>query len=212
MLRVSCMVFLFLGFVLSCLFRLLVTPFFGMPGWPFLYESETPEWKIHKERTMSKLPVRFARACWRLGSAAALVAVMLLVFQTPPADAAAPDRASLSIQTVCFTVHNTGDPLPSTLYGLRYTYGRPKKSTPAIVLVHGIASSTANWDFTPSWSVARRLALAGFVVISYDRLGFAKSHYDRPKGGDLLLTTNQRDILHQVVGEVKTANYTIAQE
>ncbi len=160
---------------------------------------------------MSKLHLRFARACWRVGGAAALVAVMLFVFQTPPAGAAAPASASLSIQTVCFTVHNTGDPLPSTLYGLRYTYGQPKKSTPAIVLVHGIASSTANWDFTPSWSVARRLALAGFVVISYDRLGFARSHYDRPKGGDLLLTTNQRDILHQVVGEVKTGNYTIAQ-
>src|SRR5437588_9243598 len=120
---------------------------------------------------MSKLHLRFARACWRAGGAAALVAVILFVFQTPPASAAAPASASLSIQTVCFTVHNTGDPLPSTLYGLRYTYGQPKDSTPAIVLVHSIASSTANWDFTPSWSVARRLALAGFVVISYDRLG-----------------------------------------
>src|SRR5436305_13738591 len=159
---------------------------------------------------MSNVHLRFVRACWRVGGAA-LVAVMLLVLQTPTASTAAPGSASLSIQTVCFTVHNTGDPAPSTLYGLRYTYGQPKKSTPAIVLVHGIASSTANWDFTPSWSVARRLALAGFVVISYDRLGFARSHYDRPKGGDLLLTTNQRDILHQLVGEVKTGKYSIAQ-
>jgi len=52
---------------------------------------------------------------------------------------------------------------------------------------------------------------AGFVVISYDRLGFAKSLYDRPKGGNLLLITNQRDMLHQLVGEVKSGNYTIAQ-
>ena len=159
---------------------------------------------------MSNVYLRFVRACWRVGGAA-LVAVMLLVLLTPAAGAATTGSSSLNIQTVCFTVHNTGDPLPSTLYGLRYTYGQPKDSTPAIVLVHGIASSTANWDFTPSWSVARQLARAGFVVISYDRLGFAKSLYDRPKGGDLLLTTNQRDMLHQLVGEVKSGNYTIAQ-
>src|SRR6266702_8181385 len=146
---------------------------------------------------MSKLHLRFARACWRVGGAAALVAVMLFVFQTPPAGAAAPASASLSIQTVCFTVHNTGDPLPSTLYGLRYTYGQPKKSTPAIVLVHGIASSTANWDFSPSWSTARALATAGYVVYSYDRLGYARSSYfDVPGGGETLTTRQHRRMLH----------------
>jgi len=159
---------------------------------------------------MSNVHLRFLHVCWRLAGAA-LVAVIFLVLLTPSAGAATTVNDELSVQTVCFTVHNTGDPLPSTLYGLRYTYGHPTNSTPAIVLVHGIASSTANWDFTPSWSVARQLALAGFVVISYDRLGFAKSLYDRTKGGDLLLITNQRDMLHQLVGEVKSGNYTIAQ-
>src|SRR5207248_3044059 len=162
-------------------------------------------------RTMSNVYLRFTRAYWRVVGVATLVAMLLLMFMTPSASAAPIGSESLNVQTVCFAVNNTGDPQPSILYGLRYTYGHPTDSTPAIVLVHGIASSTANWDFTPSWSVARRLALAGFVLISYDRLGFAKSHYDRPKGGDLLLTTNQGDILHQVVGEVKTANYTIVQ-
>jgi len=159
---------------------------------------------------LSDIYLRFVRACWRGGGAAAIVAVMLFVLQVPPAHAASTGNGGLSIQTVCFSVHNTGDPLPSTLYGQRYTYGHPKDSTPAIVLVHGIASSTANWDFTQSWSVARSLAQSGFVVISYDRLGFAKSYYDRPKGGDLILATNQRDMLHQLVGEVKSGNYTVA--
>lgn len=154
--------------------------------------------------------LRFMHVFYRLGGVAVLVAMLLLALHTP-VGAATPENAALNIQTVCFTVYNTGDPQPSTLYGLRYTYGHPTNATPAIVLVHGIASSTANWDFTPSWSVARRLAMAGFVVISYDRLGFAKSHYDRPKGGDLILITNQRDMLHQLVGEVKSGNYTVAQ-
>src|SRR5260370_9401218 len=158
---------------------------------------------------MSNVHLRFVRVCWHLGGAA-LVAVIFLVLLTPSAGAATTVNDERRVQPVCFTVHNTGDPLPSTLYGLRYTYGHPTNSTPAIVLVHGIASSTANWDFTPSWSVARQLARAGFVVISYDRLGFAKSHYDRSKGGNLLLITNQRDMLHQLVGEVKSGNYTIA--
>ena len=160
---------------------------------------------------MVKCHVYCVQAFGRMRGAAVRGARMLLALQTPSVYAATTGNSGLSIQTVCFTVYNTGDPLPSTLYGLRYTYGHPTDSTPAMVLVHGIASSTTNWDLTPSWSVARRLAMAGFVVISYDRLGFAKSHYDRPKGGDLILTTNQRDMLHQLVGEVKSGNYTIAQ-
>jgi pimeloyl-ACP methyl ester carboxylesterase len=135
--------------------------------------------------------------------------ILALVLLAAPARAAS-SAATVRVDTVCFSVHNTGDPLPSTLYGRRYTVGRPTASTPAIVLVHGIASSTGNWDYTPGFSVARRLAQAGFVVISYDRLGFANSHYDRPKGGQLITTPNQRDMLHQLVGEVKTAAYTVA--
>jgi pimeloyl-ACP methyl ester carboxylesterase len=116
-------------------------------------------------------------------------------------------RAAVRVQQVCFQVNNTGDPLPSRLYGLRYTAGPVTAATPAIVLVHGVASSTDNWDFSPSFSVARMLAQAGYVVFSYDRLGFAKSVYDRPKGGLLITTPNQRDMLHQVVGEVQRGDF-----
>src|SRR5215212_4882534 len=89
----------------------------------------------------------------------------------------------LQVATVCLPVT---DPLglPRTLYGKRYTTPTATSSTPAIVLVHGIASSTANWDFSPTWSTARALASAGYVVYSYDRLGYARSSYfDTPRGG-----------------------------
>ncbi len=164
--------------------------------------------------------MRRSHVSWRLAGTAALTLIVSVLLLAPSgavasaasaASAAASRSAAVSVQTVCFSVHNTGDPLPSTLYGLRYTSGHPTSATPALVLVHGIASSTANWDFSPSYSVARQLAQAGFVVISYDRLGFAKSVYDRPKSGQLLLTSNQRDMLHQLVGEVKTGAYTVAQ-
>ena len=114
----------------------------------------------------------------------------------------------MRVETVCFSVTNPAGS-QSTLYGQRYTDGRVSSTTPAIVLVHGIASSTEDWDFSPTWSVARALAAAGYVVISYDRLGYAKSSYfDHPDGGHTLTTAVQRHVLHQLVGEVKTGNYT----
>src|SRR4051794_4748590 len=113
----------------------------------------------------------------------------------------------LRIRTVCFPVTDpTG--LPRTLYGKRYALPAATPTTPAIVLVHGIASSTANWDFTPSWSTARALASAGYVVYSYDRLGYARSSYfDRPGGGETLTTREHRRMLHEVVQDVKSGGY-----
>jgi pimeloyl-ACP methyl ester carboxylesterase len=112
--------------------------------------------------------------------------------------------------SVCFTVTNPAGGA-STLYGKRYTYRRVTRRTPAIVLVHGIASSTANWDFSPSWSVARGLAKRGYVVYSYDRLGYARSGYfSQPGGGYTLTTSAHRRQLHDVVGEVKSGRYSTA--
>src|SRR3954451_15339088 len=111
------------------------------------------------------------------------------------------------VSTVCFGVTDPAG-RPRTLYGQRYARPGAKASTPAIVLVHGIASSTANWDFSPSWSVARTLAAAGYVVYSYDRLGYARSNYfDVPGGGATLTTSQHRRNLHEVVTDVKSGNY-----
>ena len=116
----------------------------------------------------------------------------------------------IRIATVCFSVTNPAGG-QSRLYGLRYSdvRGRVDPSTPAIVLVHGIASSTENWDFSPTWSVARALAAGGYVVYSYDRLGYAKSSYfSQPGGGDTLTTAAHRAELHQIVDEVHSGDYT----
>jgi hypothetical protein len=101
-----------------------------------------------------------------------------------PADAgAAPARVRIS--TACFEA--TGpDGSRASLYGQRFTTGAPTRSTPAIVLVHGVASDTRIWDAVPNWSVARRLARAGYVVIAYDRLGYRRSAYAGAGGGDAL--------------------------
>jgi pimeloyl-ACP methyl ester carboxylesterase len=116
----------------------------------------------------------------------------------------------VAITTVCFSVTNPAGG-QSTLYGLRYIDrgARVDSSTPAIVLAHGIASSTENWDFSPTWSVARGLAAAGYVVYSYDRLGYAKSSYfSQPGGGTTLTTAAHQAELHQLVEEVQTGAFT----
>jgi pimeloyl-ACP methyl ester carboxylesterase len=139
------------------------------------------------------------------------VVVTAALGMAPSAGAAEPRMKidpKLQVATVCLPVT---DPLglPRLLYGKRYNIPSATSSTPAVVLVHGIASSTANWDFSPSWSTARALATAGYVVYSYDRLGYARSSYfDVPGGGATLTTREHRRMLHQVVGDVKTGGYS----
>src|SRR4051812_12221300 len=146
----------------------------------------------------------------------ALSALALAAATAPhagPAAAAVPEMRidpRLRVDTVCFPVTDPAG-LPRQLYGKRYTTPSATSSTPAVVLVHGIASSTANWDFTPTWSTARALASAGYVVYSYDRLGYARSSYFDVPGGGLTLTTREhRRMLHQVVEDVKTGGYSTA--
>jgi len=116
----------------------------------------------------------------------------------------------MTVTSVCLPVSNPAGG-QSLLYGQRFTDGPTSASTPAIVLVHGIASSTENWDFSPTWSVARALASAGYVVFSYDRLGYANSSwYSQPGGGYLLTTQAHRAMLHDVVADVKDGSYGVS--
>jgi pimeloyl-ACP methyl ester carboxylesterase len=116
----------------------------------------------------------------------------------------------MQVASVCLPVTNPQGG-QSLLYGQRFTDGPVSAATPAVVLVHGIGSSTENWDFSPTWSVARALASAGYVVFSYDRLGYAASSYtDHPGGGYTLTTQAHRAMLHDVVGDVKAGGYRLA--
>ncbi|MBV9606243.1 MAG: alpha/beta fold hydrolase, partial [Solirubrobacterales bacterium] len=144
-----------------------------------------------------------------LSSAAAADAFALRV--TGPASAPRMVFAGrMRVASVCLPVTNPAGGR-SLLYGQRFTDGPVNSSRPAIVLVHGIASSTENWDFAPTWSVARALASAGYVVYSYDRLGYAKSNwYSQPGGGYMLTTQAHRSMLHDVVGDVKSGAYRVA--
>ncbi|HET6870352.1 MAG TPA: hypothetical protein VFH80_30850, partial [Solirubrobacteraceae bacterium] len=96
----------------------------------------------------------------RLAVALALAALLVLASSagaraftlrvTGPADA--PRMVfdgGMSVESVCLPVTNPAGG-QSLLYGQRFTDGPVSSTTPAIVLVHGIASSTENWDFSPT--------------------------------------------------------------
>ena len=156
-----------------------------------------------------------SRRLLRNHAAQAFLTIVACFAVSAPAASAANQPAMhfdshMQVVPVCFSVTNPAGG-QSALFGLRYTdsNGPVAPTTPAIVLVHGIASSTEDWDFSPSWSAARALAAAGYVVFSYDRLGYAASSYfDHPGGGYTLTTQAARDELHQLVGEVKSGGYT----
>ncbi|HEV7750846.1 MAG TPA: alpha/beta fold hydrolase [Baekduia sp.] len=123
-------------------------------------------------------------------------------------DAAAKPSGRLAIATTCFTAQSP-DGRSSTIYGERFTVGTPNASTAAIVLVHGVGSNTRTWDAVPSWSVARRLAAAGYVVIAYDRLGYDRSPYTGPGGGNALTVDAQQRVLHDLIGQVHAGTYRV---
>jgi pimeloyl-ACP methyl ester carboxylesterase len=129
----------------------------------------------------------------------------------PTVASAADDPQASPVRTdeVCFTVHNEGDPVPVAVYGVRYYVGDPQPQTKVIVLVHGHSITHAFWDLRPDFSVARNFARAGYLVIAYDRLGYGRSPYERPHGAGYTLTwSSQRAMLHEIVTQVKSGNYT----
>src|SRR5689334_3919299 len=141
----------------------------------------------------------------------ALLSLAAVLALAAPAAASAADPQmhfddQMKVDNVCFTATANNDPAPSQLFGQRFTDGPVSPSTPVIVLVHGIASSTDNWDFSPNWSVARAFASMGYVVIAYDRLGYKRSAYSG--SGYSLTTHTQRDVLHQMIDQIKAGTYS----
>ncbi len=166
-------------------------------------------------RGVLRLVAGVALACSALLAGSSAVASAFTLRVSVPAHPANAPRMvfdnQMRVVSVCLPVRNPAGGT-SLLHGQRFTDGPVSSRAPAIVLVHGIASSTENWDFSPTWSVARALASAGYVVFSYDRLGYAKSSwYAQPGGGYTLTTQAHRAMLHDVVGDVKNGSYGVSQ-
>ncbi len=116
---------------------------------------------------------------------------------------------------VCFTVKNTGDPIPSTVHG---TLFRVKKRShlrsTALLLQHGAVAERSAWSggapiIKGTHDTARSLAKRGYAVFAIDRLGYGDSPYERPPGsGSLLTPDGYVEMTHQMVTQIRTGSYT----
>lgn len=138
--------------------------------------------------------------------AASVVLMVATAAACAPGAGAAPAlAAAVHVARACFSAAGP-DGKSYNIFARRYTAGAATaaRSAPAIVLVHGVASTADIWDLTPRWSVARRLAAAGYVVFTYDRLGYRYSPYPDPSA---LTVSAQQVVLHDIVSALHTKSY-----
>src|SRR6267378_5713240 len=122
------------------------------------------------------------------------------------------DSDGIQRSTVCFSVRNGTDVNSSSITGTLYHRGAYSSASKVILLNHGTASTRLQWDGgaagDASPRTARLLASAGYVVITYDRLGFGESVYS----GDprTLLQINSVFMMNQVITQIRTGTFTRA--
>jgi pimeloyl-ACP methyl ester carboxylesterase len=96
----------------------------------------------------------------------------------PAADSSGTPRSpgrgvGLIRRPVEFTVQNTQEGNAARkLVGYRYDTFCESKT--AVLLLHGLSYTKEAWDF-PGYSVAQKIAEAGYAVFAYDRLGYGES-------------------------------------
>ncbi len=113
----------------------------------------------------------------RLFHVALCMVAVMAAFALPgsaPADMhAAMPAAGLARQPVEFTVHNP-DERGAARRIAGYRYDPPCPASTAVLLLHGLSYTKDSWDF-PGYSVAQRIAEAGYATFAVDRLGYGES-------------------------------------
>jgi pimeloyl-ACP methyl ester carboxylesterase len=119
------------------------------------------------------------------------------------------DSDGIQRSLVCFSVRNGTDVNSSSVTGTLFHHGRYNSASKVILLNHGVASNRGVWDGgaagEESPRVARLLASAGYVVITYDRLGFGDSVY----AGDPRTLPQIQSVfmMNQVITQIRTGTF-----
>lgn len=121
-------------------------------------------------------------------------------------------------ETICFTVHNPGDPVAIPLTGTRFSQRSFDAQTPedrVILLLHGAVETREIFDggkagIDVDGSFARLLAKEGYVVVTVDRAGYGDSPYVRPPGFGFRLNFNSYvEMTHEIIGQLHAGTYTV---
>ena len=125
------------------------------------------------------------------------------------------DTSDVQARTVCFVAHNGDDPVAVDVTGTIFTPRHYSASTPVVLGVHGFGGDRTvfdGWFFGPTraGSFARLLAASGYVVVTYDQIGFGQSPYVRPAGSGFSITMdNELGALHEVVTQVRAGAFRV---
>ena len=84
-----------------------------------------------------------------------------------------------------------------------YRYDTFCASPTVILLMHGLSYTKEAWDF-PGYSVAQKLAAAGYAVFAIDRLGYGESKL--PNGYDVTFEA-YGDMAHQIVDQIRSQGF-----
>lgn len=121
-------------------------------------------------------------------------------------------------ETICFTAHNPGDPVAIPLTGTRFSqrsFEAQTSSDRVILLLHGAVETREIFDggragIDVADSFARRLAKAGYVVVTVDRAGYGESPYVRPPGFGFRLSFNSYvEMTHEIITQLHAGTYTM---
>jgi pimeloyl-ACP methyl ester carboxylesterase len=107
---------------------------------------------------------------------------------------------SVSSSTVCFAVHD--GPLATRVIGTRFQAAGSDRRR-VILLVYGHSGTRRIWDWKPTYSVARRLARAGFLVLTYDRLSAGDSRVSRALLGNAVSYDADREMIAEIVEQIR---------
>jgi pimeloyl-ACP methyl ester carboxylesterase len=105
-------------------------------------------------------------------------------------------------QPVEFSVKNPDEGgAAHTIVG--YRYDTFCTSPTAVLLLHGLSYTKESWDF-PGYSVARKIAEAGYAVFAVDRLGYGESKLDN---GYHVTHEGYADMAHQMVEQLRAQGF-----
>jgi pimeloyl-ACP methyl ester carboxylesterase len=127
------------------------------------------------------------------------MAAIVAGFALPSVAAPAQTRGvGLIRRPVEFTVKNAAEQGAARQIA-GYRYDTFCNSPTVVVLMHGLSYTKESWDF-PGYSVAQKLAEAGYAVVAIDRLGYGESKLD---DGYHVTHEAHADMARQVVEQLR---------
>jgi len=139
----------------------------------------------------------------RLLYVALCMVAVIAGFALPGSAPAEPRGVGLVRQPVEFTVENPAERGTARRIA-GYRYDTFCQSPTAVILMHGLSYTKEAWDF-PGYSVAQKIAEAGYAVFAIDRLGYGESKLD---DGYKVTHEAYAEMAHQIAKQLRGQGFS----